>query len=356
MCKRMRKKTDVIFLGAGAMNDLGLPLTKDLMRSIDASKDRKSGRHDHKSKIVNFQKNFRVVIKNYFPRSEKIGIKKFFDNPEITFTFLDSLIYMLDLDKISYNIPGNNPIKRSEAYINEINNLKKQFSNILHYFFWDHATDYILKKKSDGYDKNYLYKLVNSTNTFITTNWDLMIEAELYTQKRMCNIETIYGTNLEIQGLATNNTNKNLNLQILKLHGSAGLVDVNGKATPSAEYKFLFKNIFEESKYNNSGDEQNIFILPTYIKIINSSIMLNIWRNAFDKIHEARTIDIVGYSLPEADQAVRTLLLALKDNKKEINVIFPQDEDESAKKRWDEFLGKDKYQYICSKAEEHYGD
>ena len=338
MCKRRVYRRDVIFLGAGAMKDLGLPLANELFEDMhkyfqNIPYERNNSKFnnffcDYK-KFCNFLNVLMAAYEWYksdglfsFPNN-KIDYKTI--NPELVFTLGDSFKFLLkDMNKQlieNCNVPCDQNYKK----------LLEKFNNLLSEYLILKAFDYG-EKRREG-EKTYLTKIVKSSDTFITTNWDVMLEMEFKSSGDVLNPMRIYGYDIENSQISGKKRKDNV-VKIYKLHGYSGLYKKNEKVYLDAKYKILFTQ--DKLELQDKLQNEKFVIHPSYIKILESNHMLKVWKQAQQKLLDAETIDIVGYSLPDADQAVRTLLMTLRDTKKHINVILP---DEKMLEAWKEFLG-----------------
>jgi len=68
------------------------------------------------------------------------------------------------------------------------------------------------------------------------------------------------------------------------------------------------------------GDEHEVLLYPSFVKAFGweerSAVLVKLWRLAAEALRKAERVTIIGYSLPEADTAARTLLLTNCDPEK----------------------------------------
>jgi hypothetical protein len=80
---------------------------------------------------------------------------------------------------------------------------------------------------------------------------------------------------------------------------------------------------------------------PSFLKQVRGQEMQSIWYQAARALDEAESVEVWGYSLPQSDTAVRTLLncltFKLTQGKVEVRVHDPLAE---VRDRWQEFLGE----------------
>jgi hypothetical protein len=92
----------------------------------------------------------------------------------------------------------------------------------------------------------------------------------------------------------------------------------------SLDYRFLKGlgvEVHDPSRYRGQGpDEYEVLLYPSFIKAFGwegrSAVLVKAWRLAAEALRKAEAVTIIGYSLPEADSAARTLLLTNCDPEK----------------------------------------
>lgn len=95
-------------------------------------------------------------------------------------------------------------------------------------------------------------------------------------------------------------------------------------------------------------------IYPSYLKPLDDHIILRIWQQAAEALSVANEIEIVGYSLPKADSAVRALLLPLCTRLEQKDVkITVVNRNNDILGEWKAFLGN-AIQTCNKKAAEYY--
>lgn len=342
------KDKRVAFLGAGAVYDVGLPVTDELLNELKKFYDTnncgnntlKNEREyrEFKHDLPQYQSMIAKIV-----RLSKAGIahKDTHFDLEALFTFIDMAIAAKCVSKYTY----------TDDYLN----FKKNFRKCLNeYFSWKAFYYQEQRKKVDNLSKN-LSALINSTNTIITTNWDFMIEIE-YLFQNVSLPKNIYGIPLltkdpfferminkvkgclgKTSGMDDSTTSK---FQLYKLHGSIAWCSYNGKIC----FDRYSRSLLGLEGPTDGMADGNLLIYPSYIKQINNQIMSEIWSQAHKALQKGEVIEIVGYSLPEADQAIRSMLLSVHNCGKEIRVVNKsKDEKNKAeiRKKWRDFFGDD---------------
>lgn len=213
----------------------------------------------------------------------------------------------------------------------------------------------------------------------ISLNWDSLLEDDMYwciektSGARRVDIDyCCYTTPLDKSGphmpSPTQKAAGLFNVKVMKLHGSA-----NWLACPNC--RRLFTGIGEERTAwelyvqlracpecdeGSRGRGKNettpgpttlepCFITPTFVKRFDNPHIQMTWHNAFLDLAEADEVVFIGYSLPDADYHVRTLLRRAVRRDASVNVVLaesdgPADGDEvsDTAKRYSEFFGSER--------------
>lgn len=197
---------------------------------------------------------------------------------------------------------------QNSAYINTLSHL---------------IADFLLgcKSNSSGNTKrftNWLFppgtEVKDYKNRVITFNYDTLIERPLL--ERGVSKKKIYFDRLANRyedGLRRNADEKFLHPLVLKLHGS-----VNWRCAQSDFEKMIVGEAAPDERFHiwsedhNSPDPKDSFspliVPPIPNKPITAvSIFLHLWTTAYEYLHEAEELVIVGYSCPPTDTLARTM-------------------------------------------------
>jgi uncharacterized protein YbgA (DUF1722 family) len=190
-----------------------------------------------------------------------------------------------------------------------------------------------MQKDTYRYLHVFFEKFLSAGDTVITTNYDLLAERTLHDLNLWYPTDG-YGFSrtfkyfsfprgesireLAEQELSECNS-KNSQVKVFKLHGSVNWLEDNDDIV--LDHTSL-QHILPQSQYmcdiNYQGrlhvNSENILILPTYIKAYAQKTLLDIWSQAMESIQNATEIHIIGFSLPEYDANIRTILLPLRNN------------------------------------------
>lgn len=86
--------------------------------------------------------------------------------------------------------------------------------------------------------------------------------------------------------------------------------------------------------------EGSVLLYPSFLKQLSGAVMQQIWHAAAEALCNANRVDVYGYSLPESDLAVRTLLNVLRfRSESEVLRLSVHDPSADAQERWRGFLG-----------------
>lgn len=257
--------------------------------------------------------------------------------------------------------------------------MKNGFAQCINFYFG--YKDHYMKPTSYKYLNSFLKQELFNGGIIITTNYDVLAE-RILNELDLWNLHDGYGfdVNLEDTFIYSNSSLeriKSLNLdkeslkhaqesnqkwndgpgkcfeeykkkrskvKVFKLHGSIGWLEHKTKFVMDMTY---LRNLLPQNtsalkdKNNNPSLRPSVksLILPTYIKSYEHKTLLQIWAQATKSIQEAEEIHFIGYSLPEYDYNIRTLLLPLR-NKSNLNInVYIMKDDYFTEERWKNFLG-----------------
>jgi len=202
-------------------------------------------------------------------------------------------------------------------------------------------TDYLLKCRSNtsGDTRNFVdavfppkprnYDELN--NRIITFNYDLIVDRVLL--ERGWSKQKIYFDRIarqESDGIRRNSKDAFPDPLLLKLHGSinwrCSKTDfeniINGSTDPDEKI-----TIWTDDKKCPAPDDGHspLIIPPIPNKPITATpIFRHLWTKAFEYLHEAKKIVIVGYSCPQADVMARSIFTQFRNmNVTDISIVDP---------------------------------
>ncbi|MCO5106186.1 MAG: SIR2 family protein [Burkholderiaceae bacterium] len=151
-------------------------------------------------------------------------------------------------------------------------------------------------------------------NRIITFNYDTLIERPLL--ERGVSKKKIYfdrHANRREDGLRRNADEKFLHPLLLKLHGSVNWhcdrADFEKMITGAADPEERVKIWGEDHNCPDPDDSISALIIPPMPNkpITATSIFLHLWTTAYEYLHEAKELVVVGYSCPPTDTLARTM-------------------------------------------------
>lgn len=229
-------------------------------------------------------------------------------------------------DLLSSLAPDNSRKKCSnEEYLNNLSHL---------------ITDYLLKCKSNssGRTKYFINKIfpkesnINEyRNRIITFNYDLIIDRPLL--ERGISKKKIYFDRIVTKkdaGTRRYSTEIFQHPLILKMHGSINWrcdTDYfNQIIKGEVDRKIKIPIWSNDTKCPSPVDNESPLIIPPIPNkpITKARIFNFIWTTAFEYLHEAEKIVIVGYSCPETDSLAQSMFSQFRNKKvKEIVIVDP---------------------------------
>jgi len=158
-------------------------------------------------------------------------------------------------------------------------------------------------------------------NTFITFNYDLLVEDAL----KKLSIPFTYGINSKV-GVS------NSELELLKLHGSINWGKVAGS---TQNYTF-------HDSYNELLNRQQIpqLVPPTWRKIFTGQLR-QVWDRSLKSLEKATRIIVIGFSIPPTDNHFKYLIAAgLKNNISLREIVFVNPDKEQIEQRANDLFGE----------------
>jgi hypothetical protein len=164
-------------------------------------------------------------------------------------------------------------------------------------------------------------KLEDNKNRIITFNYDSLVDKVL--MERGISNRKIYFDRIAKtpeDGIRRNKSQKFIHPLILKLHGSA-----NWRCNKEDFEKMVFgTDLTEDEKFvvylsekaPKPDDSESPLIIPPIPNkpVTRVGLFKYLWQTAFEYIHEAREIVIVGYSCPSTDTLARAMFTHFRSN------------------------------------------
>jgi hypothetical protein len=331
----------VFFFGAGASIAAGYPLTRDLIAAVG-----KEAVDSHNCQFGQAWQDWKDLRER---ANGRLSLMLNSRNPEICFS-------LLDLYEIAHKEEHS---LGSSEYVATRNGLLE----CLRWFFtWKHSQAEC-RESSREYLRIKLRTLAPS-DVIITLNWDTTVERTLLEEGRWTPLDGYgFSKNLRLgfshdylEPLPTGI--KKTEIKVLKLHGSVGWYSLDGGPLYFDNNEFLSVLPFpsedqqafdpEEPQMPYALNQRSIMAYPSFLKRLQGQEMQQVWFQAGRALSSAESVEVVGYSLPESDLAVRALLnvfrFRLKRRPFKMKVYDP---DQAALDRWSEFLGSSRRLELC---------
>lgn len=294
------RSRNVYFVGAGLASAAGLPNTPSLLDAVLvlAKQNRSSVTEDDLTRAFKF----------FYPDAVHVGFR-----PNVV-DFFTTLRTFLDVGAGFVETGFANAADLYRA-------LKLSIARALVDGLRD-LTDARLR------DHGYLDQMVQPGNIIITSNWDVLVE-------RTAQLKAVP---VRLCGGATDNA-----LLLLKLHGSIDWSTASNtkRKLTKANYAWLKEVLFVDPPYKFSfgsklrDREPDLLVRtrclegwtsawnllrsrtldPHMVTMVRGKSgdlgpLRDVWRDAYGALSRARTLEIVGYSMPDDDAEIRTLLRA----------------------------------------------
>lgn len=234
-------------------------------------------------------------------------------------------------------------------------------------------------------------RLLNKQFSIVSLNWDTVVEDCIYwcLQKSagLGKVDIDYCCYTSPIGDGCVHTPSILqkakgikNIKLLKMHGSANWIRCPNcnrlftgiGSTDSIWDLYVFPRACRHCCSSGKAEEvtrtpnlEPFFISPTYLKVFSNAHIQMTWYNAHVELQEADKVVFVGYSLPEADYHLRTLLRRSIRRTAEIEVVLvrsdkaprgclPSHSRFYASKRYEDFFGYTKVHFCWGGAKQYF--
>ena len=202
-----------------------------------------------------------------------------------------------------------------------------------------------------NFAKMRIEKESNDLVSIITTNWDIMLDNELYRlieENReslgildyTCSFSSIQKNDKTIKSGQYVIGKGGYNVKLLKLHGSLNWLTCprcsiiyvkfyrkwNGGFVSQDLSCWKCANNYIEEKTTPTQLESKL-IMPTYLKNINDGQLKTIWQNSGIELAEASKVVFLGYSLPQADFEFKQLLSRMIRSDAKIETVLVESDN-----------------------------
>ena len=379
MIKRDRKAQKTVYvLGAGFSREAGCPLQAEILYRIFSFKIENLSISDDPFNIATYFDHSRRSVLEFIERVFPHGV-----NPSLedVYTLLDQTIETrCDCAPFTWQQLEEVRINLNRTILFIFHWTTARSGSPQHDFYRSIASDLILVRLEQGQKGDPF--------SIISLNWDSLLEDDLY----WC-IEQVSGHHLlDIdyccyttpmykggyhQPSPTQKAIGIYNLKILKLHGSANwLICPNCRRlfTGIGEQRTVWELYLQKracplcQRTEEAAKPLEVkppgpilepyFVTPTYLKRFENPHILMTWHNAFIELSEADEIIFIGYSLPESDYHIRTLLRRAIRRERPIHVILSEKDgpenvrgkvkNSQVASRYLDFFGRERLDYDFS--------
>ncbi|MBN2413378.1 hypothetical protein JXQ31_16985 [candidate division KSB1 bacterium] len=327
----------VYFLGAGFSVLFGGPLQSNIIKEIMAIEQNGNEPEgfgqfaDVKCRLLNF-------LEVAFPKINENDYEHI--NIEDIFSILDRAI----LNKDSFHIYSLEDLLEIRTAL--INSIIFMFKYKLYY--------HLDKQLLMDFLNILLSQNSNSTVSFITTNWEIILDNVLF--KILMNKENpyslSYGFDTDYYAYEGNSLkyfkNKDKIIHLLKLHGSMNWLYCpncnrifhdfvekiashelqHEQYNPRCRYcKDIYKRKYDRGDVENPFMLRSYLIMPTMLKELDNLYIQQIWHQASIELSQADELVFIGYSFPQADFEIRYLLGRSIRKDCKIKVVLYKDDE-----------------------------
>ncbi|MFV8250454.1 SIR2 family protein [Bdellovibrio bacteriovorus] len=208
-------------------------------------------------------------------------------------------------------------------------------------------------RPTDGNKHRFFCKLLTENSSVITLNYDLLLEKSFesaakslpgrtFSQKRSYVMPLTPIISRDGSGMFSTSP-PNLKPKIYKLHGSINWF-YSGKFSYYGEQIYVREGIDDSHLW---ADKAPLIIPPTFSKssYFNNESVRFLWNSAYIELMKCTQLVLFGYSMPESDSVVKTMLENCLNKEAKVVVVNP---DESVRVRVARSLGERNYSYFSS--------
>lgn len=287
--KRMPKR--VFIFGAGVSASCGIAVARDILREAIASlaqRDSQQAERVHK------------LLKYLYPG---------FQRPALNYPNIEDFLNLLEMAK-RFN---------SEEFIKSKLWPETKLEQVEHVTL-KAVTDYIWERMQQKHGleamQTFMRNVVRPRDTFITFNWDLIIERTLWDDSDGLAFWYSYPPDASEPSVS-----------LLKPHGSIDWfkkADLPGGKTKRGTMQSLDETVSVFTRFNFADVPKMSGCTPVIVPPISSKefshkILKRTWRNIYRAVSNATELFILGYSLPKEDQFARLVFgRALRSNRLKI--------------------------------------
>jgi hypothetical protein len=235
------------------------------------------------------------------------------------------------------------------------------------YFAWRHYED---SHPAAVSNRQYLQReldWLDDGDTVITTNWDTLAERTLIDNSRWTPADG-YGFGVDLVAAHSRPGMKVRSpaawiptasaVKVLKLHGSYGwrLSEYGPRVEDPGHVKLDYEEflsvlpfrrgdtleLVRDRRARSDYDQtlRPLMFVPSYLKQLTGASIQQVWNAAAESLRHATEVKVIGYSLPESDVGIRSLLNPLRFRLEQRDCrVAVYDPANDTRERWQLFLG-----------------
>jgi len=327
------KKTIVFFLGAGASRPFGIPLTNEILPKILSSiekrdlfveiKDYKNRPYGDYSegKRREMENDLQKFLYHLLP-----GLEQKFRTNKGELPLITEILSLVDHLAVNGNRPFGGALFKDGK---ELSYYRYLLDRAIYEVLADDEDRSFSEEEYLNDFVSYISKLIHDKwqVTIITTNYDTMVEMRIY--EEIYKPDTI-GYHIDFgfswrdvsTGAIHQPEIRKLQLRIYKLHGSLNWLkcDLCDHVYINPWGNLIHQSFRKKVDYDNSchcatGPLRSLIVAPSLERDVRDANLLHVWKSSVQALREAEKLVIIGYSLPQEDLAIKSLLMRGKNSR-----------------------------------------
>jgi hypothetical protein len=291
----------VLFLGAGATRPFGIPLTAEILpRMLERMEE---GTLFGRGRAARVQAALiRKRLHAFLPGVGRPGVEP----PLIT-----------DLLSLVDHMASAGQAARGDVGPQELAELRRRLEHGLAEVL---AAEVDKRRRHDGMLGRFvdwiLALAANGGLTLISTNYDVVVEQELYRRMKRGHLaaDVDFGVSWHaLPGGGRNERPARPRLRLLKLHGS-----LDWLRCPACEHLYIHPArtvVRREAKGDGVtcvcgyAPLRHVIVAPSMVRDVRDASLLAIWQSALEGLRRARHWVVIGYSMPPEDVAIHSMFV-----------------------------------------------
>lgn len=309
------RKHVALFLGAGASKPLGFPLTGEILPAILAGLKSNSLFGPRRSAPRGPEKDLHSFLLDLMP-----GL----DHPDAVPPMITDVLSLIDQMLVSRHVPSG---KTTDFQMRQMRRLLERAIFRVLKWPYRHREATSIPAVLSGLVDGLMQRTANGGEhcAIVSTNYDIAVEMEIYRrlgfseQQGGDGIHKLLDLGFSWREATTGRVRhrpQQPQFSVHKLHGSmnwlscqvCGHVYFNPKGT--IEFQAFREKVDElNSCHCGYGPLKAVMVAPSFVRNVDDSNLLTIWRSALEDLRTADEWILIGYSLPTEDIAIRSLLI-----------------------------------------------